>query len=176
MIFLREISRNDLPLINQWRNNREVADMLGGPFRFISPERDENWFEDYLRARGTQVRCAIILKDSKEMVGVVYLTGIDLISHSGEFAIMIGNTSYQGKGIGAQATQMMLEHAFLDLDLHRVYLYVLKENERAIKTYEKAGFSREGKLKEAAYKNGEYKDLVVMAILRKEFLRKRKSA
>jgi RimJ/RimL family protein N-acetyltransferase len=63
----------------------------------------------------------------------------------------------------------MLRRAFGDLNLHRVYLSVLSSNTAAIRTYEKAGFRREGLAREAAYKRGRYEDLVEMAILSHEF-------
>ena len=67
------------------------------------------------------------------------------------------------------ATVAMLRHGFLDLNLHRIYLFVLKTNQAAIRVYEKAGFRHEGTLREAAFKGGAFQDLLVMGMIRSEF-------
>ena len=169
MVILRELSRNDVVFVNKWRHDRTVSDMLGGAFRYLDLELDEQWFEDYLKNRDNQVRCAISIDDRQEPVGVVYLLNIDQVNRSAEFAIMIGNTDYQGRGIGTSATQRMLEHAFLNLNLKRVYLTVLTDNQAAIKLYQKVGFIEEGTLREAVFKNGQYKNMLMMSMLRDEF-------
>lgn len=168
-MILRELSRDDLPLVTKWRQDRDVIDTVGAPFRHIGTEVDRAWFDEYLRRRGTDVRCAICLKDGGEPVGMVSLTGVDPVHRQAEFHILIGDRGAHGRGVGTDATVAMLRHGFLDLNLHRIFLFVLASNQAAARVYEKAGFMREGTLREAAYKNGEYRDLVVMAVLRSEF-------
>lgn len=169
MVHLEEITRADVPVINAWRRDREVADRLGGAFRYVTLERDEDWFDSYKAAGGTQVRCGIHVDERSEPVGVVYLTDIDPVAKSAEFSIMIGASDSRGAGVGTEATKLMLDHAFGDLNLERVYLHVLADNEPALALYEKVGFVREGVLRHAAFKNGAYKDVVVMGILKGEW-------
>src|SRR5581483_3178665 len=85
MITLREISREDLPTINGWRRDPVVADGVGAPRRFIGLDVDVRWYEDYLTRRGTEVRCAVCLADSAELVGMVSLTRIDYVHSHAEF-------------------------------------------------------------------------------------------
>jgi RimJ/RimL family protein N-acetyltransferase len=59
----------------------------------------------------------------------------------------------------------MLQHAFGDLNIHRVYLSVLADNARAIRLYERIGFRHEGVQREAVFKCGRYIDLLTMAAL-----------
>jgi len=169
MMHLRELARSDVPLINRWRQDRALTDGLGAPHRHIGVEVDEAWFEAYLSRRGTDVRCAICRDGQADPVGLVSLIGIDPVYRHAEFHILLGEHGAQGQGIGTAATIAMLRHGFFDLNLHRIFLYVLDSNQAAARVYEKAGFTREGTLREAAYKNGEYRDLVVMAVLRSEF-------
>lgn len=77
----------------------------------------------------------------------------------------------QSKGIGTEAAKEMLKHAFYNLNLHKVYLTVLTNNQRAIKLYDRCGFKIEGTLREEVYKNGKFEDMLVMSILKKEFLK-----
>lgn len=168
-ISLREIERTDLPYINDWRNDPEVIRLLGANFLFIGPAIDERWFDNYLANRASAVRLAIIVTATKQCIGLVNLTSIHAINRSAEFSIMLGNKTYWSRGVGKQATTKMLEHGFNDLNLHRIYLTVLKENSRAHHLYQKLGFREEGVQRESVYKAGGYSDLVMMALLKLEF-------
>jgi diamine N-acetyltransferase len=169
VVTLRELSREDIAVVNRWRQDRDLVDGLGAPARYITEEVDHAWFEDYLRRRGVDVRCAILVDGETEPIGLVSLTGIDSVHRRGEFHLLIGRRDLHGRGLGSDATRQMLRHAFYDLNLHRVFLSVLSSNAAAIRVYEKAGFQREGLARQAAYKRGRYEDLVEMAILSREF-------
>lgn len=167
--FLREISREDMPIINSWRNNPEIIENLGSPFRYVSKEVDDAWFSSYLSSRTSSVRLAIVEAEQEKIIGAVYLTGIDWVCRSAEFSIWIGASESQGKGAGKFATQKTLGHAFNNMGLHRIHLTVLSENLRARNLYKSIGFSEEGNLRQAAFKNGEFKDMIAMSILSNEF-------
>ena len=70
-----------------------------------------------------------------------------------------------------EAVRLLLDFAFRDLNLHRVYLHVFDTNAAAIRIYEKVGFVREGVLRQAAHIDGRYVDVMVMSILREEYAR-----
>lgn len=163
---LREISKADLPVINKWRNDKEVIDLLGNNFFYIAYEVDENWYNDYLQNRSKAIRLAIVDNELNITIGTVQLTNIHPINKSAEFSIMIGDKNYWSKGAGYFATNAMLEHGFKNLNLHRIYLTVLANNNRATQLYKKAGFQYEGTLHDAIFKNGEYLNLICMAIIK----------
>lgn len=167
MFKLRELSRSDIPEVNLWRSDKELISFLGAPFRYIDQEIDERWFDSYLNNRSNTIRCAII-DDAKpeEILGMVALTNIDWVPRTGILHIMIGNSGNRNRGIGTFAVSEILKHAFDDMNLHRVELEVLTSNDRAIHLYEKIGFEREGIKKQAAFKSGEYVDVLFMAILK----------
>jgi RimJ/RimL family protein N-acetyltransferase len=169
VVTLRELARDDIAIVNRWRQDRDLVDGLGAPARYITEEVDHAWFDEYLRRRGVDVRCAILLDREAEPIGLVSLTGVDPVHRRGEFHLLIGRRDLHGRGFGTEATKHMLRHAFNDLNLHRVYLSVLSSNAAAIRVYEKAGFRREGTAREAAYKRGRYEDLMQLAILDREF-------
>jgi RimJ/RimL family protein N-acetyltransferase len=164
-IFLRELERRDLATLNAWRADRELVGLLGGSFRYVGSEIDEKWFDAYLNSRAQNIRLAICLKSTGEAVGVAYLLGIDWVSRCAEFSIQIGVESARGRGIGEVATGLTLQHAFDDLNLHRISLTLLASNARAKALYEKVGFRAEGLLRQAAYKGGRYVDVIPMALL-----------
>lgn len=85
------------------------------------------------------------------------------------YAVGIFDASLRGRGIGAETTRLVLQYAFDTLGLHRVDLRVLEYNTRAIASYAKCGFVREGLERESAYIDGEWHNDVMMAILDREF-------
>jgi RimJ/RimL family protein N-acetyltransferase len=169
MTRLRELERGDVQAINRWRQDRQITAGLGAPHRHIGIEVDERWFETYLQRRGTDVRCAICNDEEREPIGVVSLTGVDPVHKRAELHIMLGDRASHGQGIGTEATRAMLSHGFRDLNLHRIFLFVLDSNAVARRMYEKAGFRHEGTLRDAAFKNGRYEDVHVMGLLASEF-------
>lgn len=169
-IYLREITGTDVPLINKWRRDREIADSLGGTFRFSNVESDTEWFAAYGRSRDRNVRLGIVLRESDQLIGVAYILGIDWVNRSAEYGSFIGAKEHQGKGYGSAAQRMALEHAFMDLNLHRMYCTALADNARALHMHEKNGFKREGLMPDAAFKNGSYKDVVLLGMSREDFV------
>ncbi len=168
MYRLREIDREDMIIINSWRSSKELIDYLGAPFRYINKEVDFKWFENYMQNRGTNIRCTI-LNEEEQVLGLVSLTNIDRMNQTAVFHIMIGDSTHRDKGIGSYATNEILRHAFYDMNLNRVELTVLESNNRAIALYEKLGFKKEGIKREAVYKNGEFINMIFMAILKSEY-------
>lgn len=82
---------------------------------------------------------------------------------------MIGDKSAWNQGCGSEATHLMLQHGFENLNLHRIYLRVYQNNPRAIRAYEKVGYIHEGRMRQAIYKNGKFEDVLLMSVLRSEW-------
>jgi diamine N-acetyltransferase len=168
--YLREISHSDIKVIHAWRNDKDVVEGLGSPYRYVNIETEESWFATYQNNRSTQVRLGIVNQKNNELIGMVSLLQIDFLAKSAELALQIGNKTFWGRGIGKWATRLIVSHAFENLNLNRVYLYVLVKNECAQAVYKSVGFQKEGLLRQAIFKCGGYKDLVIMSILREEFI------
>ncbi len=64
----------------------------------------------------------------------------------------------------------MVDYGFLTLGLNRIQLQVWVDNIAGVKAYERAGFKREGMLRQAMFHDGKYCDFLVMSILREEYL------
>jgi RimJ/RimL family protein N-acetyltransferase len=77
--------------------------------------------------------------------------------------------AYWSRGLGTEATRLVLQFAFVELKLHRVDLRVLAFNKQAIACYEKCGFVREGVVREGALIGGEWQSDVLMSILEDEY-------
>ena len=93
----------------------------------------------------------------------VYIRDIDRHHNKAEYGIFIGEADARGRGVGTAAAKLMLRYCFEEEQLHRVYLRALSENGQAIRSYEKAGFRREGLLRDDVCIEGDYRDIVWMA-------------
>jgi RimJ/RimL family protein N-acetyltransferase len=138
---------------------------------------EEKWFERMLeRPQETQI-LNIEARDREKWVkiGNMSFFNFDQIAKSAEFGIMIGNKNYWNKGYGTESVTLLLKHGFETLNFNRVMLKVFDDNPRAIRCYEKSGFVTEGRLREARYSEGIYKDVLVMSVLRSEWDERKKT-
>ncbi len=102
-------------------------------------------------------------------IGVTAIDSMHKRNKSGEFGIVIGNKDYWSKGLGEEASRIIIDYGFKKLKLHRLYLHVYEYNPRATKLYKKLGFKREGVLKEANFWNGKFWNTYHMALLDREW-------
>ncbi len=165
-IYLRALEASDLELTWRWHNDPQLYATLGGSFRYVSHQTEADWLRAKAAYSAHEVTLAICLAESGDHIGNAYLRDIDWISRRAELHLFIGDENMRGKGYGQIATRALVRHAFDDLNLYRLYLYVLASNQRAIRTYEKNGFKTEGCLAQHVCKQGQYVDVAVMGLIR----------
>lgn len=110
----------------------------------------------------------------EHVIGELSLMDIDRINRNAHVRIAIFESSNFGKGYGTEAMEMLLDYAFGNMNLHRIELSVYSFNERAIRSYEKLGFCKEGVQREVLYYDYEYHDAINMSILSREFQQRQK--
>lgn len=138
-------------------------------YRFTNEKVNLSWYEVYICLRSNAARCAIVNKTADEIIGCVYLLNINCINLCTNFYAMIGEKNNHGQGAGKYDIALLLRHGFFNLNLQRIQLAVLANNEAAIALYTKVGFKKERIKRQAIYKNGEYIDEVLMGLLRHEY-------
>ncbi len=168
IIKLRKLSANDYTTYHNWRNDIEVMETTSPQLDIYTLEETEQYISAIV-SESTAKGYLIEYKETEQTVGIVSLINIDYKNRSAECIIDIGVKDMWGKGIGSAAISLILEFAFNELNLHRVYLQVFSFNERAIKLYEKMGFTHEGKFRQALYRAGKWHDIVIMGILKDEY-------
>lgn len=165
-VYLRALELSDLERTHKWHNDPELYKMLGGTFRYTSRATEEDW----LRRKQTysvsvsEVNLAVCLAESLQHIGNIYLRNMDWVARNAELHIFIGEPDQRSKGYGEAAVRLLINYAFQDLGLLRLYLFVLEDNTPAMRVYEKCGFIVEGKLRRHAFKEGKFKDVLVMGI------------
>jgi len=75
-----------------------------------------------------------------------------------------------GKGYGSDALKTLIKYLFENFNINKIWIEARVNNPRAIRAYEKAGFKKEGVLREEDYFEGKFVDCIRFGILRKEFL------
>ena len=167
-VALAPVTAEDLPFLFSWINDRETV-LRNAPYKPVHAGAHRQWFES-VRQRTDVALFAIRLLADDSLIGTCQLINMHTIHRNAELQIRIGVAQQRGKGYGGEATRLLLNHAFKDLNLHRVGLHVFADNAAALRMYEKAGMRREGVLREAAHIDGRYVDVVEMGILRSEHL------
>lgn len=109
------------------------------------------------------------LSDDK-YIGNIKLGPIDWKNRKAEFGRFIGDVNSRGKGIGSETTRLILEYAFMDLNLHKVTAGCVSDNIASIKSNLKFGFKQEATLRKDFFQEGRYFDVFRFGILRDEFL------
>jgi RimJ/RimL family protein N-acetyltransferase len=102
-------------------------------------------------------------------VGGGGLVGIDWQNRFAEIGIHIGEKKYWDKGFGTKVIKLFLKHGFDTLNLNRLWLRVFETNQRAIRAYEKAGFTLEGRYRQGQFLDGKYVDVMIMSVLQSEW-------
>lgn len=173
LVVLRPYREEDLPHLKEAVDDPEIGRLTGS---VNSSDQVEEYPLDKLRewyaTRNEQTdRLDLMVVDraTGTCVGEVVLNNWDRGNETCNFRIMLG-PSGQGRGLGTEATRLLLGYAFEHLPLHRIELEVYAFNPRARRAYEKAGFVVEGRRRDALLYDGERVDAIVMSILRPEWL------
>ena len=145
----------------------ELVRMYGGDSRQVGPltaRAVDSWYQAVC---GDGLRW--IIEAAGRCIGDARLHAVDERNRSARYAIGIFDPAFWGKGLGTEATRLVLPHAFEDLGLHRVEARVLSYNRRAIRCYEKCGFVREGLLRDSVLVADEWHSDLVMSMLEADY-------
>lgn len=163
-IYLRKMTYADTDSIVAWRNSDAVRKNFIYQELFTR-ESHESWIHTMVET-GRVVQLIICDLETDKPLGSVYIRDIDRHHNKAEYGIFIGEAEARGRGVGTAAARLMLRYCFEEEGLHRVFLRVFSDNTQAIRSYEKAGFTREALLKEDVCIDGQYRDIVLMGILK----------
>ncbi len=161
MITLRKLQLKDAEDMLEWMQNPELMKNFRFDASNMSLEKVETFIvksqNDFLN------RHYAIVSNEDEYLGTISLKNIDHESKNCEYAIAL-RQKVIGTGVAREGTKLILEIAFDQLNLVKVYLNVISENKRAIRFYEKVGFFKEGEFKRHVYSHGKLQNLSWYAI------------
>lgn len=160
-VYLRPIKKDDLEILNQWKNDSEVFKYLGGGFQPISIDQQEQWMNSLIDLTGINKRF-IISNQEDYPLGMVGLYKINWIHRTCEIGIYIGQNESRGKGYGKEAVSLLEAYGKSYLNIRKVKLNVVMNNKRALNMWSNLDYDKVGMLKKERYIDGEYYDLGIM--------------
>lgn len=160
-VTLKPITYDDCEDFIGWRNSAFIKKHFIYR-KDITLEEQRNWIKNKVET-GLVVQFIIWENKDNKKIGCVYLQNIDVDKKEAEFGILIGEEEYVGGGRGTESATLINTYAFEELGLERIYLRVLNNNERAQKSYVKAGFVLDD-YREIIEIDGEKTEVVFMSI------------
>ena len=160
-LYLSPMNVEDAETYVNWLSNRDVTDNLcltckvetiPGEREYIESKKDGSY--DF----------SIVLNDDT-LIGNISLMDVSTLSGKATLGIFIGDEKNRNKGYGTEAIKLIVDYGFNILRLHNIDLKVFSFNERAVKSYEKAGFKEYGRRHESYFLDGKYHDEIFMEII-----------
>ncbi|HEY3375033.1 MAG TPA: GNAT family N-acetyltransferase [Candidatus Aquicultor sp.] len=171
-IYIRSLREDDLEgNYIQWLNDSEVCKYNSHHTFPYSEGSAEAYIKSTFNSQNALV-LAIVLQENDLHIGNVALQNIDFVSRSAEFAILIGEKDYWGKGYSKEAALLVLSHGFMELNLHRIYCGTSIENIPMQRLAIYLGMIEEGRKREALFKHGRYIDTIEYSVLKDEFVKR----
>ena len=133
---------------------------------YIREDKTLTWFKNI---KDRKDRADYTITYNGEPAGLIGLLNIDQKNKKAEFYICIGNENYKGKGIAYRASTLLINYAFKELTLNKLYLYTETSNIPAQRLFEKLGFEKEGLLKSDLFYNGRRIDRYIYGLIKEDY-------
>ncbi len=160
-VYLRPIVKEDLVVLNEWKNDEKTFRYLGGGFMPLSIDQQEKWLESMMDTLGNNKR--FIICDKQDVpVGMVGLYDINWIHRTCEIGVYLGNISAKGKGYGKEACILIERLAADYLNIRKIKLRVVSDNEIAVNMWQSLGYQKIGEYIKERYIKGQYRNLMLM--------------
>lgn len=164
---LRKLEQSDAEFMLEWMLDKELTENMMADFQSKKLQDCFGFIQAALTDESLNLHRAVC-SDDNEYLGTVSLKNIDYQSGNAEFAIALRRKA-TGRGVADFATKKILQIAFQELGLSRVYLCVAAGNRRAVKFYDKFGFVREGCFRKHVFIAQQRQDLLWYGILKEEY-------
>jgi len=164
---IRRFEEKDIPLKVKWINDEKNYKYLHYDLPLVE-EKTLLWFKN-IKDRTDRADFTITFEN--EPVGLIGLLGIDNKNKKAEYYICLGEHKYKGKGIAYTASKLLIDYAFKELCLNKIYLYTEINNYPAQRLFEKIGFKKEGLLRNDIIYNGEKIDRYVYGLLLEDYVK-----
>lgn len=170
LITLMPLKPEEYDYFFKWFKDKEaIRYSLGRWQKKHSRLQIKQWLEETIKDPSV-VNFGIVEILTNTLIGYAGISGISKTSNSGEYFIFIGDKECWGRGYGTEVTKLVVDYGFKKLKLHRISLTVSEPNIGGLKAYTRAGFKEEGVLRDAAFRDGEYHNKIVMSILSRDWI------
>jgi RimJ/RimL family protein N-acetyltransferase len=172
-IDLVPLNKEHINLYVKWENDPEVRIYA----RNIIPKTAEDMkkllepSEDNIK---TEINFEVWHKKDRKPLGFGEVANINWYLQMGWLGLIIGESEYWGQKIGEEVTRLMVEYAFNELNLFKIYAGITSANIGSWRCAEKNGFTREAVFKKDAYVNGKYFDVFIYTLFKEDWLKNQK--
>jgi len=170
-IALRQVAEADIDLFIKWFNDPVILKFLSVRSPKSAIEERAWLYEMITKRKKTDLLLVVdVTQNNKTItIGTCGIHKIDHQNRNAEISVIIGEVKEQSKGYGTKVGQLLLNHCFNNLNLNRVYTGAYSFNKASIRTLKKIGFTKEGCLRQAIFKNGKFYDIILFGILKNDY-------
>lgn len=166
-VILRAMELEDCEMIRQMFNDAEIENLVVGWAFPVSKYAQEKWFE---KNYNDQKNHRFVIETEEDgPVGIATLTDIDWKNRKATHGIKLANRKNRAKGIGTDSVMAIMRYAFEELQLNRLEGSWFNTNSASKNMYIKLGWREEGIRRQAIFKQGEYRDLVDVGVLKSDY-------
>lgn len=172
-LYLRPLCIADVPVIQRYVNDPDVRRYLANVFP-VSEQDEEQWVKKVMQRDETNIVLAVVLKKRHKLLGCMGFHRINYVDGTAYTGAMLGAKEEWNKGYGQEAKMLLLEYAFLTLNLRKICSTATAPNKGSILHNTKCGYKIEGYLKKQTYCDGKYYDHVLLAVFKQDWLKVKK--
>ena len=168
-ITLRAFTQDDAKYINEIKNDFKALKAFAGrpfPSNLVS---EKEWISNmYPPGLMSSIYFVIEENETNNFIGYAVARKIDYLNSNAEVGIIFHKNA-RGKGFFKEASILFYKYLFSEINLHKVYSFVLVYNDIAIENDKKIGFKVEGIMKEQIYQGGKYHDVYMISLYSDDF-------
>lgn len=170
-VYLKLIEEEDLGKRVEWLNNPRIQKTLNYDYP-VSLAKTQKWFHNKLMD-DTRREFSVFNIDTDEHIGFAGLINIEKTTMKSELHAVIGDTKYWGGRSGIETYKLLMDYAFKELGLNKIYGYQLVHNKSAHRVVELLGWTRDGLLRQDLFSHGKLVDRYVVSILKEDWEEKK---
>ncbi len=169
LVRLTALQEADLAVLARWSEDSAYMRLLDAQPAMPQPaSRIKEDIEEMQKSSHAYV-FGVRPLESDDLVGIAEVSDILWPHGAAWLGLGMGNAAWRGRGAGTEAGRLALDFAFQELNLHRINATVFSYNTASLRMCEKLGFSREGVFREFLQRDGQWHDMILLGILRREW-------
>ncbi|EHR63041.1 GNAT family N-acetyltransferase [Saccharomonospora cyanea] len=167
LVVLRPLEPDDADDFWRWHKDPDVGRWLVADYHESFAQTRARFAERKPNSHSNVVLGVETLAEGK-LIGAACLEGATPETARAEVSFYLGEKDYWGRGYGTDAMRTLCRYGFEVMRLHSIALWVVPENEAAVRLYKKVGFREDGRHRDAFRGVGRWHDLLLMSLLEGE--------
>ncbi len=162
-VALGPLRRDLLPVYRRWRDGFVALRAMSGDAWSAVLDEDGPWYDELVM---TDEHAWFTIYELKTLrpIGITGLIDIDQNDQSAEFFLHIGEIASQARDFGTETGRLMLEYAFVALQLETLFLMTYEFNLSELRSFERVGFKEFGRQRQAHLKGGRLWDVIYLEV------------